>query len=408
MSRQWLRRFEAERPASSPASPFAPRPFAARKPVRQEPPTILPIAGSPPSEPLVQFTLKDARQWVKDNNGQSGYPEGWNRLPLKSQIESYIDKKKAGWQDLQAALELKPGKRKLETPPPSKEKPEKTPPRKRRKLESEEEEPQEEIGEKEEEAEDVATVRQIFLDVMKGLGAQDDLAKAIVVDLDLQSYDEEGLQLLQQLSHRQIASCFDTALRLLDLVGDPSSDALNSWGTKKSMDEALPALISDIRDHATTSCIYRCGINEVAHGFTIILQGGKADLLQGFAGEEGSSLAENLESGKTGYTIEELIGHLEQLLSPDSQETLNAQNELFSGSVDIEKIPRSDKEALKKARKNAHLTEAHRNDQTNKTHLFFYRDLSKDVFQFDRRGLYPQQQLRRRITNKVRANLRKL
>lgn len=413
MSRQWLRRFGAERPVPSTTSPFAPRPFAVRAPRPAlrvspaiEPPTILPIAGSPPSEPLVQFTLKDARRWVKENNNQSGYPKGWNKIPLKSQIESYIEEKKAGWQELEAALELKPSrKRKKEQPLPSEEKPEKTPPRKKRKVESEEEELPEELEEKQEQVENLATVRQIFLDVMKELGVKGDLTKAIVVDLDLQSYGTEGLKFLRQSSHRQIASCFETAKRLLDLVGDPDSDALNSWSTKQTMDKALPQLIKDLREHKDASCIYRCGIGGVAHGFTIILQNGRADLVQGFAGEGGESLAENLESVKTGYAIEALIAQLTKLLSRNPQETLDAQNELFSGSVDIEKIPRQDGKAVSKARKNPDLTEAHKDEQTDKTYQLFYRDLAKDVFQFERRGLFPQEQLRKRIADKVRTNL---
>jgi hypothetical protein len=458
MSRQWIRRFGTERPVSSTAtSAFAPRPFAprpspsagreaaaaaepplhtlplqakatAREPARQEPAEILPIEGFSPSEPMLQFTLLDARRWVKVNTARSGYPAGWSKIPRKVQIEDYIAARKDGWESLQAAYEKeaevddevpqapeahleRQRNPKRRTPPPiHREESELAAPSKKVKGKAEaEEEPADEHLEDEEEKkgdDEAATVRQIFLDVMGRLNVRDDLSKAIVADLDLSGYEPSGLQFLRRSSHKEIASCFDTARRLFELVGDPGSDASNTWSTKVPMGTALPRLVADIQAHRGSDCIYRCGIAGVAHGFTIILQGGRADLIQGFAGAGGESLAENLESGKAGYTIEELITHLTQLLDRDPNTTLAAQNELFSGSVDIEKIRRSDAEALEKARGDEDLTEGDADDQSDSTYLFFYRNLRKDAFQFERRGLYSQEQLQQRIAAKVQANLR--
>lgn len=476
MSRQWSSRSGPRNPGSFETSPFAPRPFtpktlpsvsqpaaeadekpeekAEEQPPRERPPLITwsvaaplqtwplqtkapahqpepppsaeihPIEGSSPSAPLLQFTLQDARKWVKDNRGQSGYPAGWNPIPLKSQIEKYIEDKKEGSKELEA-----------EYTKPAEDKPAKEPSRKR-KTASESDEPADpdpkkekldvnakdgkdgkdgkdakdekdvKDGKEEKKRDDVATVRQIFLDVMGELKVVEDIEKAIVVDLDLESYEPEALLFLKETKdHKEIASCFDTAQRLFDLVGDPASDASASWATEAPMKTALPQLIQDMKDHKGSACIYRCGVAKVAHGFTIILQGDKAELVQGFAGPEGQSLAENLESSKGGTTIGELAGTLENLL--DSEGTLDAQNHLFAGSIDIEKVRANDRARLEKARSNESWREADPDDYKDDEgrYVWFYRDLKEDVFQFERRGLYSQEQLRARILQKVRRNL---
>lgn len=56
----------------------------------------------PVNAPL-QFALRDARDWVKANSIQTGYPVGWASNPTAPEMRKYITAKKAGWKDLQDA-----------------------------------------------------------------------------------------------------------------------------------------------------------------------------------------------------------------------------------------------------------------------------------------------------------------
>lgn len=255
---------------------------------------------------------------------------------------------------------------------------------------------------------ETASVRDIFKEILNNINLQNEVIKSIAVDWDLEKNIDESY--LQVLDVKQIASCFQTAERLFNLIGDPASDATNTWNVQREMKTAIPSLIQDIVANKNSACIYRCGINEVAHGFTIILQNGQADIIQGFAGSTGESLSENIEdeARKEGYSVKELITELGNLLSSKPQTTLDAQNKLFSGSVDIEKISKQDQEAIKKARNNKNLQEAHKDDQTDDKYLLFYRELNQDIFQYERRGLYSQEELKKRIEAKILNNLTKL
>lgn len=259
---------------------------------------------------------------------------------------------------------------------------------------------------KKSEDDDEITLRDIFKECLQSYNFPNEVCKSIAVDWELEKpYDEELLALLHV---KDIASCFDTAKRLFELVGDPNSDPANSWSLAKNMGNAIPELVKDIKARSNSACIYLCGINEVAHGFTIIIQNNRADVIQGFAGSDGESLSENLEdeSKQGGYSIEEITSLLAALLS--EKDTLDAQNKLFSGTVDIEKIATSEPNQIKTARKNKNLTEADEEEQIYPNYRLFYRDLNADIFRYDRRGLYSQEQLKEIIKNKISNNLKKL
>jgi hypothetical protein len=179
----------------------------------------------------------------------------------------------------------------------------------------------------------------------------DPAARALVIDWTPQEIQAaEGLEYLTELD---VASCFDTARRLFDLLGDPATTQGN-WKTEIKAGIGIPQLVADIQAHAQNAVLYRVGMNRVAHGFTIVLRSGSAEVIQGFAGPSGESLAQNIDRGGS-HPIAEICGLLNDLL--DSDKAFKAQNVLFDGSIDIEKIPSKDATQLGNARGNDALTE---------------------------------------------------
>jgi hypothetical protein len=145
-------------------------------------------------------------------------------------------------------------------------------------------------------------------------------------------------------------------------------------------------------------------MNKVAHGFTIMVHNGSAELLQGFAGAAGESLAQNIERDGN-YSIDTICQLLDDLL--DEDKAFEAQNKLFAGSIDIEMVSR-DKAKLGAARKDKTLREAHEDEQTSDAQRMFYRDLKHDIFQLEKRALFAPGQLEERIAAKISAGLKAL
>jgi uncharacterized protein DUF4157 len=243
------------------------------------------------------------------------------------------------------------------------------------------------------------SVRAMILRCLPARVGADHAARALVIDWTPQEIQAaEGLEYLTELD---VASCFDTARRLFDLLGDPATTQGN-WQTEVKAGVGIPQLVADIQAHAQNAVLYRVGMNRVAHGFTIVLRSGSAEVIQGFAGPSGESLAKNIDRGGS-HTIAETCGLLSDLL--DGGKAFKAQNELFDGSIDIEKIPSKDATQLGNARGNDALTEAHKSEQTDKGYRLFYRDLSEDIFQLERRALFPPQELEQRVQAKIRDGL---
>lgn len=251
------------------------------------------------------------------------------------------------------------------------------------------------------------TIRSIFARYLPPRGQLDDVKRALVADYDAQAI-REALPFLKQLGEKEIASCFDTTRRLFELLGNQTTQR-GDWNTAEQASKGMPKLIRDIQQNAQSGrdVIYRIGINRVAHGFTIVVRNNSAELIQGFAGPSGESLAENLDRPGS-FDIEEICQLLGDLLQAGTTEAFDAQNKLFNGSIDIERVSATDHEKLAAARANPALTEAHKDEQDTPGYRLFYRDLGQDVFQLQRRDLYSPQELEARIRQKITDGLKAL
>lgn len=261
---------------------------------------------------------------------------------------------------------------------------------------------------KEEMEEERETIRDIFTQYLSKYKITDKLISAIVVDLDLKRASAIDIKFLKQSSEKEVASCFETARRLLELLGDPASDAMNTWEDRIKVGAGIPKLLSDIEAHKNSACIYRVGVGGTAHGFAIVIQNNTAEVLQGFAGPSGESLAENIER-KGLYSIADIKTHLQNLIGNDADASFSSQKELFSEPIDIEKIPEDDKKKIQDAEKNKNYRRADPEDEKEFAGFaVFYRDLKADEFQCERRGLYSQEKLMQRVEEKILTGLRAL
>jgi hypothetical protein len=246
------------------------------------------------------------------------------------------------------------------------------------------------------------TMRAMFLRHLPPRVGQDDVVRALIVDR-VASEIRSAVPYLASTSERDIASCFDTARRLFELLGDPGQQG-GEWKDKVPARIGIPRLTRDIRASARDAVVYRIGMNEVAHGFAIVVRNGTAELLQGFAGADGESLAENLERPGS-FDIAQICKLLEELLQ-GGDAAFDAQKALFNEPMDIEKVPRGDKDKLARARANTSFTEADEDDQTDPASLLFYRDLNDDIFRLEKRALFPPGVLEERIAKKIATGLR--
>ncbi len=156
-------------------------------------------------------------------------------------------------------------------------------------------------------------------------------------------------QFTDRLSPESWSSCFSTARKLYDLLGDQLSD--DHTGDKKAtapaeengekaasnyeaLAKVVTAFLKDIESHAGKSeRIYNCAFG--IHGFSVILRSNRIEMLQSFAhgvgkGLPNSTLAESAQSANA-YPIGTFLGLFADMgmeKNPDKRHA--AQNTLFS------------------------------------------------------------------------------
>jgi len=264
-------------------------------------------------------------------------------------------------------------------------------------------EPVEENSDVEEEEEALVPVRDIFKTVIGEVEFPDnELVKEIAIDWVLKN--RITVQNFRLMDKVQVASCFRTAEGLFALLGHGGSTG--DWNVKEKMGVALPKLLKDITE-GDAPRIYKCGVAEVAHGFSIIVQGRSAELIQSFAGPDGETLLDNINKGENlPYPVDTLVNLLGGLLG---DETFKIQNQLFGASIDIEKISKKNKEKNKEAREKGWGRETVlKNKGGDKAREWYYRILSEDIFQWERKALLNPSQIQKAIKAKVLGNLKKL
>lgn len=234
------------------------------------------------------------------------------------------------------------------------------------------------------------------------------LVESIVTDLNLKG--EKFIQPKEYLKYKvtEIASCFETAGRLISLLGNPKGNTLEIWDKKSKAKEGIPFLVKDMENNSNNSCIYRIGINGVAHGFCLVLRNKSVELLQGFAGADGESLKQNIDR-KGDFSIEGMTKLLMDLIQ--NKDPGDAMKILFGGRVDFESASLADKEEIEQEKiienfKKNHIFQG--DVGFDDSCIYGYRDMAEDVFQMERYPLYNDEELFQRITNKIKDNLKKL
>jgi hypothetical protein len=245
-------------------------------------------------------------------------------------------------------------------------------------------------------------VRDIFKQVLANIHIPEkDKAVPIIKSLVIDHVLGEDTDVRFYNSVQEISSCVQTAENLFALLG-PGESTGGNWAANEKLGKSLPKLIHNMKA-SDVPRIYKCLLATSAHGFSIVVQETSAELLQSFAGPSGSTLLENIEEDVTlPQTVEELSALLGELLLKDS---LDAQNQLFGGSVDIDKVPAGNVEKLNAARKNKNLREAHEDEQEDANYRWFYRNLREDLFQWECKALLGSEEIEAAIREKIRTNL---
>lgn len=137
---------------------------------------------------------------------------------------------------------------------------------------------------------------------------------------------ECGIDPVKEMSGPAGASCMPTADRLYALIGSGNEQV----GVQDSVANGVAALADAIEADDASGIFYvKFGPN---HGFVVLVQGGHAELVQSFAGDE--SLATNLETDGYTYSAEDIAGYLRDLMIEDN--TAAAQEALFGDGQTID------------------------------------------------------------------------
>jgi hypothetical protein len=176
----------------------------------------------------------------------------------------------------------------------------------------------------------IATTAQIITDVAKSMGIKDPTLLSLLLDFDADQIKSSASirgQLAKYLKDwKSFTACYSTADSLFKLlmIGPPLDRP------PATISETLKSLLSTMKAFASDGGIFkiRCGI----HGFVIMIRGGKAELLQSFAGPSGEMLASSITANKT-FSYPDIEKWLTQMVSDDPEERASSQTILFGGTV---------------------------------------------------------------------------
>ena len=138
-----------------------------------------------------------------------------------------------------------------------------------------------------------------------------------------------GVGPLHFLAGLDNASCIPTSHRLMALIGSGDTAALPD--DDRSVAQRVGTVAAAIGADGAAG-IFRLQFGGSDHGFTVVVQNGRAELTQSFAGGDGETLATNLASADFQFTAAQVAEHLRNLSAPG--ETDDAQQALFGGSID--------------------------------------------------------------------------
>lgn len=206
-------------------------------------------------------------------------------------------------------------------------------------------------GEEEGEKEVPGTVAQIILDVAKACNinpSTKDGNNLLSLMIETTKEQLDDLQVTNKLKEylgnwAAFTACFNTADLLYGLLHreDTQAEVAATKNSAVSIGNVCGQLSNAISADSAISMIYR--IKFGIHGFTILVRGGAAELLQSFAGEKsGESLATSVIANKK-FTKVEVVELLTAALTSDKEDTRNpAQNTLFGGIIDEGQWPNVD------------------------------------------------------------------
>lgn len=247
------------------------------------------------------------------------------------------------------------------------------------------------------------SLREMFIQVLNEYGISDLQVQSIVTDINPEEYTRSGAKSLLNYDLKGIASCFTSSANLLNLLGDQDKTGKEKFDDKTTLENGLPLLLNDIKKNEKGAFIYRIGIGGMSHSFTITVRNNTAELLQSFAGASGETLMENINK-KGSFGIDEICDLLGKLT--DTKKGFNAMNTLFGGPIDVERAPRNNQELILEYKSKYKM--APKQDQDDKDNIIFYRDMKKEIFQVERRELFPDNVLLENIKERIKANLKLL
>lgn len=186
-----------------------------------------------------------------------------------------------------------------------------------------------------------STIGEVILQTGRDLKIKDDDVLALVADLDIADTFgfaketgavrewKKGMQPLTE-SWVSWTSCFATADRLFNLLksGDSASQSA-AGGDAVQLQKCMWSLCGAIQD--SLAKIFKVKIGASDHSFSIIVQSGRCELLQSFAGESGESLVMNAQANKV-FSTSEICAHLIDICNP-RLERKESSEALFDGEV---------------------------------------------------------------------------
>jgi hypothetical protein len=206
----------------------------------------------------------------------------------------------------------------------------------------------EEEAEAEGEKEVPGTVAKIIRDVAEKCKINPSTSAGnILLSLMIETTEQElaNLQVTGKLKEylgnwAAFTACFNTADLLYGLLHqeDAQAEVSATQNDAVSIGNVCRQLCEAISVDNAISMIYR--IKFGIHGFTILVRGGSAELLQSFAGEgSGESLATSVVADKR-FSKPQIAESLTAALTSNKKPTRNAaQNTLFGGTIDEGKWP---------------------------------------------------------------------
>ena len=240
------------------------------------------------------------------------------------------------------------------------------------------------------ELENEQAISKMFKNYVQETGITDQGIINLMLDLnenEIMNAKINGILEFYKENWTDYTSCFNTAEKLFNLLGNQANLATNTWDQRQPMVNGIPALVADIKEmeRRDAACIYRIGIkrsNSQDHSFVIVIQNKSAEILQSFAGAQGEALGENLINKKGQYSIDYITSILNKLIHNEDRVRADSMEKLFGGRIDVDHINGQDQ----------------------------IRNLLTDGFfiQIDRRGMYNPATLQEKIRQKIQQNLQAL